>query len=253
MTRSPIHRVLSTFRRHRVRALLMGGQACILYGAAEFTRDSDFVVDADEANLERLRAALSELEARAIYLPMLGSDVLRRGHACHFRCGGRDLQDWRVDLLGRLRGCAEFAELWQHRKSVRLPRRGVVPLLGIEDLVKAKKTQRDKDWPMIARLVESDYLSSERRPARNKIEFWLLQARTPELLARLIKRFPGTAARLAARRPALAAALKRNVRRVEEELHLEQQRERDADREYWTPLRAELQRWRQARRKPRRT
>ncbi len=54
MIRSPIHRVLSTFRRHRVRALLMGGQACILYGAAEFTRDSDFVVSADKANLARL-------------------------------------------------------------------------------------------------------------------------------------------------------------------------------------------------------
>jgi hypothetical protein len=32
---------LSTFQKHRVRALLIGGQACIIYGAAEFSRDSD--------------------------------------------------------------------------------------------------------------------------------------------------------------------------------------------------------------------
>jgi hypothetical protein len=28
-------------RAHRVRALLMGGQACVFYGAAEFSRDTD--------------------------------------------------------------------------------------------------------------------------------------------------------------------------------------------------------------------
>lgn len=29
-------------RVHRVRALLMGGQACVFYGAAEFSRDGDW-------------------------------------------------------------------------------------------------------------------------------------------------------------------------------------------------------------------
>ncbi len=50
MTPSPIGKVLSTFRNHRVRALLMGGQACILYGATEFSRDVDVAVAADEKN-----------------------------------------------------------------------------------------------------------------------------------------------------------------------------------------------------------
>lgn len=44
MSLSPIPKVLSTFHRKRVRALVMGGQACILYGATEFTRDVDFAV-----------------------------------------------------------------------------------------------------------------------------------------------------------------------------------------------------------------
>ena len=35
----------------------MGGQACILYGAAEFSRDIDLAVLADEKNLSRLQAA----------------------------------------------------------------------------------------------------------------------------------------------------------------------------------------------------
>ena len=32
-------------RMHGVRCLLMGGQACVFYGAAEFSRDTDFVQD----------------------------------------------------------------------------------------------------------------------------------------------------------------------------------------------------------------
>jgi hypothetical protein len=45
-------------REHRVRALLMGGQACVFYGAAEFSRDADLVILADPENLERYRSAI---------------------------------------------------------------------------------------------------------------------------------------------------------------------------------------------------
>jgi hypothetical protein len=61
----------------------MGGQACILYGAAEFTRDIDFAVAVGSDNLERLRAALDDLEAEPVFFPPLSTAVLRRGHACH--------------------------------------------------------------------------------------------------------------------------------------------------------------------------
>ena len=36
---------------HQVHALLMGGQACVFYGAAEFSRDTDLLILADPANL----------------------------------------------------------------------------------------------------------------------------------------------------------------------------------------------------------
>ena len=48
-------------RAHRVRALLMGGQACVFYGAAQFSRDTDFAILADAANLTRLRRAFAPL------------------------------------------------------------------------------------------------------------------------------------------------------------------------------------------------
>jgi len=63
---NPIVKVLSTLTCHEVRHLLMGGQACVFYGAAEFSRDCDVVLLADESNFDRLRGALAELEARCI-------------------------------------------------------------------------------------------------------------------------------------------------------------------------------------------
>ena len=37
MIPNPIQKVLSTLSTHQVRYLLMGGQACVFYGAAEFS------------------------------------------------------------------------------------------------------------------------------------------------------------------------------------------------------------------------
>jgi hypothetical protein len=56
-------------RTHRVRALLMGGQACVFYGAAEFSRDTALAILADAGNLARLRRALAELQAECIAVP----------------------------------------------------------------------------------------------------------------------------------------------------------------------------------------
>ena len=62
MIPTPIRQVLSTIRKHRVQALLMGGQACVFYGAAQFSKDVDLVLFASEENFSRLRAALAAKE-----------------------------------------------------------------------------------------------------------------------------------------------------------------------------------------------
>ena len=43
---------------HRVQALLMGGQACVFYCAAEFSRDTDLLILANAGNSQRLGATL---------------------------------------------------------------------------------------------------------------------------------------------------------------------------------------------------
>ena len=53
---NPIPKVLSTMAARQVHALLMGGQACVFYGAAEFSRDTDIAVLAEPDNLDPLQA-----------------------------------------------------------------------------------------------------------------------------------------------------------------------------------------------------
>ncbi len=61
----------------------MGGQACVFYGAAEFSRDTDLALLASDENLLLLRNALRELQAKRIALPPFEKHFLQRGHAIH--------------------------------------------------------------------------------------------------------------------------------------------------------------------------
>src|SRR6266581_6701432 len=63
--------------------------------------------------------------------------------------------------------------------------RTVCELMSLPDLVQAKKTQRDKDWPMLRRLVEVNYFANRETPTREQVRFWFLELRTPELLIEL--------------------------------------------------------------------
>jgi hypothetical protein len=228
-------------RAQRVRALLMGGQACVFYGAAEFSRDVDFAILADAANLARLRRALAQLRAEPIAVPPFELKFLRRGHAIHFRCHHPEARRMRVDVMSRMRGVASFRRLWERRTTIQLPDRTQCDLLGLPDLVRAKKTQRDKDWPMIRRLVEAHYFQHRRRATRAQVRFWLRESRTPEMLVEVARSNGALARRNVAARPLLAQAIAGNRAGLERALAAEAATERRRDRIYWLPLRRELE------------
>ncbi|MFM8261434.1 MAG: DUF1559 domain-containing protein [Pirellula sp.] len=76
--------------------------------------------------------------------------------------------------------------LWSRRTTIQDPDANFsYEVLAIEDLVRAKKTQRDKDWPMIRRLVEAHYEENQDAPSDAMINFWLRESRTPSMLAEL--------------------------------------------------------------------
>jgi hypothetical protein len=194
-----------------------------------------------------LRNALDQLQADVIAVPPLELKYLRRGHAVHFRCRHPEAPGLRVDVMSVMRGVDAFAALWRRRTIVGLPEGLQCDLLSVADLVQAKKTQRDRDWPMIRRLVEAHYFQHRHRPAMAHVTFWLRELRTPALLTEVARSHHARCRRLSKDRPLLAEAPSGNAAALEHMLHEEEVAERQRDRLYWLPLRRELERLRHVR------
>ncbi len=248
MIPNPIRKVLSTLSTHEVRYLLMGGQACVLYGAAEFSRDCDIAILCDDENIGRLKAALAELDAIPIAVPPFEAAYLLRGHAIHFRCRAPQSADIRVDVMANMRGVAPFEALWSRRTTLTDDAGCRFEMMALGDLISAKKTQRDKDWPMIRRLVEAHYAAHQSDASEDRVRFWLRESRTPDLLIQLAARHPDAAAEVAFSRPLLQFATIGERNRLELALTEEEIQERKADRDYWEPLKRELEQIRRDRR-----
>ena len=224
----------------------MGGQACVFYGAAEFSRDVDFAVFADSENLKRLQNALDELQADVIAVPPFQASFLHMGLAVHFRCQAPGAEGMRVDVMTHMRGVDPFPVLWERRTTIVLDDIEA-NLLSLPDLVNAKKTQRSKDWPMIQRLIDAHWFQHRHDPTPERIHFWLRECRTVEILLDLVKQFPREANRLRPARGLLSSALLGNRPDIERHLELERLAEVAADQAYWAPLRKEIERLRRIR------
>ena len=109
-----------------------------------------FVLLANPENLARLRAALAELQGKQRYVPGLELDALQRGHGVQFECGVSGAGGIRLDIMSTLRRVDPFSQLWGQRTTFQDHRGNTYDALGLEDLVKAKKTRRPKDRPMVA-------------------------------------------------------------------------------------------------------
>lgn len=213
----------------------------MLYGAAEFSRDTDLALLADRENLARLQSALDELGAAVIAVPSFELQYLERGHAVHFAFGNRATHRMRIDVMSRMRNVDPFPELWVRRTTFELDDMGAVDVLALPDLVLAKKTQRDKDWPMIRRLVEVNYLTYRDEATPERQRFWLTELRTPELLHEVIVRFAAMIPEVLHRRPWLTQIALQDDQLIADALNREEATERAADRQYWAPLVEELE------------
>jgi len=226
----------------------MGGQACVFYGAAQFSKDVDLVLLASEENFSRLLAALDELNARRIAVPRFDPALLARGHAVHFRCQGGEADGLRVDVMTRLRDLPGFEVLWARRATIKDENGETFELLSVEDLVQAKKTQRERDWPMIDALVEGHYRALGGEPTPARVAFWLAESRTPERLIGLTQRFSSEARAQSKSRLLLRLALAGESEALRKALDAEARAQQADDRAYWAPLKAEFEALRRAER-----
>jgi predicted nucleotidyltransferase len=142
LTDSPellIDDVLAALERHQVRFVIVGGQAARLWGSPSLTQDFDAAYARDRDNLERLAAALVELDAKLRVatvdedLPfLLDADTLERGFNFTFRTPYGDL-----DFLGLPAGVAGYDELEPNAVPVEIGGRRVL-VTALDDLIRMK-------------------------------------------------------------------------------------------------------------------
>lgn len=134
---------LRLLARHRVRYLVVGGEAVIFHGYPRVTGDVDFFYENTPANAARLFDALFEFWSGRIPGVASAEELRESGVIIQF---GRPPH--RIDLMNQIDGVA-FAEAWPSRILVRLETApGGVPMryIDLEPLLKNKQAAgRPKD------------------------------------------------------------------------------------------------------------
>ncbi|MBS2018698.1 MAG: hypothetical protein JST00_37875 [Deltaproteobacteria bacterium] len=156
-----IQELVRLFARHRVRYLLVGGEAVIHHGYARLTGDVDFFYDRSRSNCRRLYEALREFWGGEVPAVASPDDLLADDVVVQF---GRPPN--RIDLIASL-GRLRFSSAWQRREKERLELRSqtvTLPIISLRDLLRAKREAgRPKDLDDIEHLVAVEALRRRRR------------------------------------------------------------------------------------------
>ena len=121
--------VYRSFNSHKVKYLLVGGLAAVLYGSPRLTKDLDLFI---EPTLENATRALEALKAAHFGTAELTTPQQLLAHEVTL------FQDYvRLDLLTVLKGIA-FKEAWRHRVTKEI--HGVrFPVISMDHLIQSKK------------------------------------------------------------------------------------------------------------------
>lgn len=172
------------------RAVLSSGQAVVLHRLAVASKDGDWIL---RETPEALAHVLRVVEDRgAVYRFGAPLDIrwMRGGWSAHFEFREAALRV-RTDFVTRPPRIEpdRLAALWAESGA------GDIPIVGVRDLIELKKTNREKDYPIIGDLA---------RLLSNPLDR-MLQSRSAQDLLRMAEEHPAALAEALSRRPALAA------------------------------------------------
>jgi hypothetical protein len=149
-------RIFAVLDAHKVEYVVIGGIAVQVYGHVRMTNDVDLIPSPTPQNLERLAAALQELEARVLnpgseHLT-IDAQMLPRATLWQLatRHGG-------IDVLHDAPGAAPFPELRKRALLITLDDHSI-PIAARDDLIKMKRAAgRPVDLADIAALTEAEH------------------------------------------------------------------------------------------------
>ncbi len=150
---------LKLLERHRVRYMIVGGEAVIFYGHIRFTGDIDVFFDRSPANAHRLFSALQDFWKQDV--PGIDDPSRLQDTGTVFQFG---LPPNRIDLLNDIDGI-DFEEAWRGRTEIRIEHESgsiSVAYIGLDDLIENKRASgRPKDLDDLPYLIAA---SNERMP-----------------------------------------------------------------------------------------
>jgi predicted nucleotidyltransferase len=128
---------------HKVRYVIVGGEAVIYYGYARLTGDVDFFYEISPENARRLYNALDSFWGGAIPGIKTPDELLSEGTILQF-----GVPPNRIDLINSI-DAVPFDEAWKTRTVEKLrikEKKYLVNFIGLEHLIKNKKAaKRFKD------------------------------------------------------------------------------------------------------------
>ncbi len=144
---------LNVLNKHKVKFVIVGGEAVIYYGYARLTGDIDLFYDNSNENIENLWSALIEFWDNDIPIIKSKDEFKKRGTIIQF-----GLPPNRIDLINSIEG-VEFSEVWENCKIEQLDLENKqyidIYIIGLKQLIKNKRASgRYKD------LEDLEYLTS---------------------------------------------------------------------------------------------
>lgn len=147
LANSDFRELLSLFKKHKVRYLVVGGYAVMKYSEPRFTKDLDVWIATDPENAKSVYAALKEFGAPLLNLT--ANDFTQKDY--FYQMGRSPL---RVDIMMSIPG-VEFEAAWRNREIVKLDNTDI-PFISRRDLILAKNAGgRPQDKIDLEKLKES--------------------------------------------------------------------------------------------------
>lgn len=151
-----VDRIVTTFRRHGVDFVVIGGIAVLAHGHPRATFDLDFVADLTADNMDRLAAALTELGARVRGVDAELLDVDPRDPD-QLASGANwtlvTAAGW-LDFMPGAKGVRDYRAVAADAAPVR---GGAFRVVGLDDLIRMKRASgREKDIDDIAALTRRE-------------------------------------------------------------------------------------------------